>query len=97
MTGTSRVLRINGLRAGDDGRTLELLSIDIQTRRERVLRSDVGRLPRVALPVRGFSQTSHGTFLTSIARLQSEIYVLEGLQLPGPFSDWFGRLLGRRP
>ena len=88
---------INGLRTGDDGLTVELVSIDVRTRRERILRSDVGRRPRVALPIRGFSQTSHGTFLTSIARLQSQIYVLEGLQLPGFFADWFRRFLGRRP
>jgi Tol biopolymer transport system component len=88
---------INGLRLGGDGHTLELSSINVQTGSERVLRSNVARLPWVALPIRGFSQTSHGTFLTSIAKLQSEIYLFEGLKLPGPFSDWFARLLGRRP
>ena len=88
---------INGLRAGADGRTLQLLSIDVRTGAERILNGNVGTLPRVGGPVRGFSQTSHGTFLTSIAVLKSEVYLMEGVQLPGPFAEWLAGLLGRRP
>jgi hypothetical protein len=86
---------INGLRAVGDGLTLELLSINVRTHAETILNSNVERLPRVGTPIRGFSETSHGTFLTSIGRLRSEIYVLEGLELPSPFSDWLRWLLGR--
>ena len=87
---------INGLRIRPDERTLELVSVDVRTRAETILNRNVGTIPRISAPIRGFSETPNHTFLTSIGRLQSEIYILEGLTLPGPFADWFERALGRR-
>jgi hypothetical protein len=44
-------------------------------------------LPVSAQPVRGFTRVSPTTFLASIARVRSDVWLLEGFQPPPTFWD----------
>ena len=87
--------RIYGLRPTDDLHHFMLVSLDMQTRVERVINPQMGAIPPMLQPFRGFSRLSAGGFLTSIASVKSDIYLIEGFQLPRP---WWERIwrLGRQ-
>ena len=77
---------IYGLRAIAD--KLVLVSIDIETGREKRI-ADVGPAPRLPMPVylidtlSGFSLSPDGkSFLTSVNRSGSDIWILEGFRTP---------------
>ncbi|MGE5813445.1 MAG: hypothetical protein ACM36C_03065, partial [Acidobacteriota bacterium] len=81
--------RIYGLRPTDDQHHFMLASIDVQTGTERAINLNLGTIPQALQPIRGFSRLRSGGFLTSIARVRSDIYLIEGLQLP---RTWWQRL-----
>jgi Tol biopolymer transport system component len=72
--------RLFGIRPSDDFKHLTLTSIDITTRNERVLQVDLLPLPVAARPVRGFTRVSDTTFLTSIVRVSSDIWLFDGFR-----------------
>jgi hypothetical protein len=78
--------RIVAVRQTDENR-LELVSIDIATRAQRVLNPDVGAAPPATPQLRGFSLSADGRrVLTSLIRLRGDLQVLEGFEEPD--SPW---------
>jgi serine/threonine protein kinase len=88
---------IYGLLPSEDLHQITLVAIDVRTGNERVINRDVGSIPQALQPVRGFSKYRSG-FLTSIAHVRSDIYLLEGFQLPRTWWQRFWRMgtSGRR-
>jgi dipeptidyl aminopeptidase/acylaminoacyl peptidase len=74
--------RINGLRPTDDLHHFMLVSLDSETGVERVINGNLGTIPQALQPIRGFSRLRGGGFLTSIAHVRSDIYLMEGFRLP---------------
>lgn len=63
---------------------LQLVSIDIATREERVLTSDLGPSPPATPQLRGFSLSPDGRrVLSSAIRLRGDLHVLDGFAEPG--------------
>ena len=81
--------RIYGLRPTDDQHHFMLVSLDAQTGGERVINANLGAIPQAIQPIRGFSRLRDRGFLTSIARVRSDIYLIEGFRLP---PSWWERL-----
>jgi Tol biopolymer transport system component len=73
--------RIYGLRPADDQHHFGLVSLDVQTGQERVINANLGTVPQALQPMRGFSRLRDRGFLTSIARVRSDIYLLERFRL----------------
>ena len=59
-----------------------LVALDVGTAAIRVINANLGTIPQALQPIRGFSRLRNGNFLTSIARVRSDIYLMEGLRLP---------------
>jgi Tol biopolymer transport system component/tRNA A-37 threonylcarbamoyl transferase component Bud32 len=78
--------QVYGLRQSDDTRRLMLASIDIETGAERTLTADLGPVPQISFPARGFTRTPSQGFATSLARARSDIWLLEGFRPPGFFA-----------
>jgi serine/threonine protein kinase len=78
--------RIYGLRPTDDQHHFMLVSIDSQSGAERIINANLGTIPQALQPIRGFSRLRGRGFLTSIARVRSDIYLIEGLHMPA--SGW---------
>ena len=86
-----------GLRPTDDLHHFLLATIDIRTGQERVINPNLGAIPQANQPIRGFSRVGTRGFATSIARVRSDIWLLEGLQISRSWRDilWpFGRARG---
>ncbi|MGQ0736230.1 MAG: protein kinase domain-containing protein [Acidobacteriota bacterium] len=81
--------RLFGLRPTDDLHRLMLASIEIRTGSQRVINPDLGPIPQANQPIRGFTRVANRGFATSIARVRSDIWLLEGLQLPRPWTARF--------
>jgi eukaryotic-like serine/threonine-protein kinase len=81
--------RIYGLRPTDDQHHFMLVSLDTQTGTQRVIAANLGTIPQALQPIRGFTRLRGRGFLTSIARVRSDIYLLEGLRMP---PTWWQRL-----
>jgi TolB protein len=77
--------RIHGLRSTDDRHHFMLVTVDVLTGIERVINENLGTIPPANQPIRGFSRLRDGGFLTSIARVRSDIYLVEGFRLPRSF------------
>jgi eukaryotic-like serine/threonine-protein kinase len=75
----------------DDPRRFMLVAVDVATGKTRSLNPDLGQIPLANQPIRGFSRVGTQGFATSIARVRSDIYVLEGFQSP---RSRLARLLG---
>ncbi|HXW04193.1 MAG TPA: protein kinase [Vicinamibacterales bacterium] len=73
---------IYGLRPTDDQHHFMFVSLDVQTGRARVINANLGTIPQASQPIRGFSRLHGRGFLTSIARVRSDIHFLEGFRLP---------------
>ena len=80
--------RIYGLRPTEDQHHFMLVSVDALTGAERVINENLGTLPPANQPIRGFSRLGDRGFLTSIARVRSDIYLIEGFRLP---PSWWER------
>jgi serine/threonine protein kinase len=90
--------RLYGLRPTDDQHHFMLVELDTQTRGERIINEDLGTLPPANQPIRGFSRLRDRGFVTSIARVRSDIHLIEGFQLPPSWwKRWWpaSRLAGR--
>ena len=74
--------RIYGLRPTEDQHHFMLVALDVRTAAIRVINANLGTIPQALQPIRGFSRLRNGNFLTSIARVRSDIYLMEGLRLP---------------
>lgn len=74
--------RIYGLRPTDDLHHFMFVSLDPATGAERIINPNLGAVPQALQPIRGFSRLPNGGFLTSIARVRSDIYLIEGFRLP---------------
>ena len=77
--------RIVGLRPTDDLHHFLLASVDIATGRDTIVNPNLGTIPQANQPIRGFSRIRNEGFLTSIARVRSDIWLLEGFERPGTF------------
>ena len=73
--------KVYGLLPSEDLRQIEFVSVDVQTGVRRVINDNVGPIQQALQPVRGFNRYGSG-FLTSIAHVRSDIYLIEGFQLP---------------
>jgi eukaryotic-like serine/threonine-protein kinase len=80
---------IYGLHATDDANHFMLVSVDTRSGAERVINANLGPIPQALQPIRGFSRLRGRGFLTSIARVRSDIYLIEGFELP---LTWWQRL-----
>jgi Tol biopolymer transport system component len=76
--------RIYGLRPTEDQHHFMLVSLDTATGVQRVINASLGTVPQALQPIRGFSRLRGRGFLTSIARVRSDIYLIEGFRLPVP-------------
>jgi Tol biopolymer transport system component len=74
---------IYGLQATEDLHHFMLVSLDVATGKRRVVNANLGPIPQVNEPIRGFSRMRNGAFITSIARGRSDIWLLEGFR-PAP-------------
>jgi WD40 repeat protein len=61
---------------------LAFVEIDATTREVRTLNPDLGTIPVAVQPVRGLSFVKGLGFLTSLASARSDIWLLEGFELP---------------
>ncbi|HEY7286402.1 MAG TPA: protein kinase [Vicinamibacterales bacterium] len=78
-----------GIRQSDDYKHLTLTSVDVRSGKEHVILADLMPMPVAAQPVRGFTRVSTNAFLTSIVRVSSDIWLLEGfMPSPGRSLDW---------
>jgi len=84
--------RVFGIRSSDDSKHLAFVSIDIDSRSERVHAAHLVPLPVAVRPVRGFTRISATTFLTSIVHVRSDIWLLDGFRSTPTF---WAQLLSR--
>jgi len=77
-----------GLRRDDDRVHFSLASLNPADRTVRRIGRDLGLVPVANQPIRGFTWTGHG-FATSIARVKSDIWILDGHGRPPSFLDRF--------
>jgi Tol biopolymer transport system component len=73
---------IYGIRRSEDQRHLELASVDVSSRSERVLNPNLGPVPLSSYPLRGFSRMSSRSVATSILRVRSTVWLLQGFKPP---------------
>ena len=60
---------------------------DVKTGRETIVNGNLGAIPQANQPIRGFSRLRKDGFLTSIAHVRSDIWLLEGFgKAPGYLS-----------
>jgi dipeptidyl aminopeptidase/acylaminoacyl peptidase len=81
-------LRVYGIRQSDDLRHLTLATIDIKSAKERIITANLAPVPLAYPPVRGFSRISDKSFATSIVRVRSDVWLLDGFQSR---TGWFER------
>ena len=75
--------RIYGLQPTDDQQHFMLVALDLRTGRERVVNANLGLIPHANQPIRGFARVRDRAFVTSVARVRSDIWLLEDF-LPAP-------------
>jgi Tol biopolymer transport system component len=82
---------IFGIRETEQLRLL-LFAVNARTGRERSI-ADLGPSPPVNNAVKGMSVSADGrTIATSIVRLRGDLWVLENLPAPRPWTAWFPHL-----
>ena len=74
--------RLVGLRPSNDSRYLTFTSVDITSGKETVIKAQLTPLPVAVEPVSGFTRLSSTRFATAIARVRSDLWVLDGFQRP---------------
>ena len=83
---------IYGLRPTDDDHHIMFVAVDARTGTQRVINPNLGPIPQALQPVRGFSRLRNGNFVTSLPHVRSDIYLIEGLQLPRTWWERFWRI-----
>jgi Tol biopolymer transport system component/tRNA A-37 threonylcarbamoyl transferase component Bud32 len=86
--------RLFGIRQSDDFRHLTFTSVDARSGVEHILGPDIMPLPISSQPVRGFTRVSPTTFLASIVKVRSDVWLLEGFQ---PVPTLWDRLISPFP
>ncbi len=86
--------KVYGLKTADDLHHFLFASVDVVSGRETVISANLGTIPQANQPIRGFSRMRTEGFLTSIARVRSDIWLLEGFKPPADSSQWLRRLWG---
>ncbi len=90
--------RLYGIRLSDDFKHLTLTSVDIKSGTEHVLSPNFLPLPVSEEPIRGFTRISPTTFLTSVVKVRSDVWLLRGLQPSSTAWDrWLSTISFRRP
>jgi hypothetical protein len=85
--------QIYGLRRNDDPVHISLAVLNPANGVVRRIGRDLGLLPVANQPIRGFTWTGHD-FATSIARVKSDIWILDGVGRPPSFFDRFWSFSG---
>jgi eukaryotic-like serine/threonine-protein kinase len=85
--------RIYGIRQSDDLKHLTFTAMDIASGAEHVVSADIMPLPVSSRPVRGLTRLSPTTFLASIAKVRSDVWLLEGFQPEPSFWERAGAAL----
>ena len=75
--------QIYGLREADRPGHYALTAIDIETMKERVINPELGVIPPASQPIRGLALMGADSLVTSVASARSDIWMAEGLELPG--------------
>lgn len=75
--------RVFGIRQSDDLKHLTFTSVDIRSGTEHVHSPDFMPAPVAGQPVRGITRVSPTTFIASIVRVRSDVWLLDGFQ-PAP-------------
>jgi Tol biopolymer transport system component len=88
--------RLYGIRLSDDYQHLTFTSVDVRTRAEHVLGPDFLPLPLASRVVRGMTRTSPTTFIASIVKVRSDVWLLEDFLPPPTFWDRLGSVLPSR-
>jgi Tol biopolymer transport system component len=88
--------RLYGIRQSDDFKHLTFASVDVGSGAERVLGADFMVIPLSGQPVRGFTRASPTTFITSIAHVRSDIWLLDGFDFRPSLRDRLDALFSRR-
>ena len=88
--------RLYGIRQSDDFKHLSFTSVDLTTSTERVLGAEIMALPVALQPVRGLTRVTPTTFLASIARVHSDVWLLEGFDIRTGLRDRLTALFFRR-
>ena len=73
---------VYGLRTGDDPHHFLLAALDVASGQETIVNGNLGTIPQANQPIRGFSRIRGEGFLTSVARVRSDIWLLEGFGRP---------------
>jgi dipeptidyl aminopeptidase/acylaminoacyl peptidase len=73
---------VYGLRTGDDTHHFLLAALDVASGKETIVNANLGTIPQANQPIRGFSRIRGEGFLTSVARVRSDIWLLEGFRPP---------------
>ena len=68
--------------SGESIGRLAMVEIDTVTKQVKTLNPDLGTIPVANEPIRGFSFVKGRGFLTSLASARSDIWLLEGFELP---------------
>ena len=84
--------KVYGLKTADDLHHFVFASIEVATGREAVINANLGTIPQANQPIRGFSRLRDEGFLTSIARVRSDIWLIEGSVLRRSSTQWLTRL-----
>ena len=84
----SDATKVYGLKTADDLHHFMFAAIDAATGREVVINANLGTIPQANQPIRGFSRMRDEGFLTSIARVRSDIWLIDGSVLPPSSTQW---------
>src|SRR5262249_19879086 len=80
---------IYGLRPTDEEHPIMLVTVNAGPGAQRIINANLGTIPQALQPIRGFSRLKNGGFVTSIAHVRSDIYLLEGLAFPAKWWQHF--------
>jgi hypothetical protein len=72
--------KLYGIRQSDDLTHLTFTSVDVASGAEHVISPDIMPAPVARQPVRGLTRTSPTTFVASIVRVRSDVWLLDGFQ-----------------
>jgi Tol biopolymer transport system component len=76
-----------GVKQSDDSQRLILVSADIASGRLKVLNDALAPVPPVNAPIKGFSRISDNSFATSLVRVRSDLWLIDGLLQQGSLID----------
>jgi Tol biopolymer transport system component len=84
--------QIYGLRPTDDDHHFMLVALDVRTGVQRVINPNLGAIQQALQPIRGFGRLKDRGFVTSLPHVRSDIYLIEGFQLPVRWWERFWRV-----